>query len=83
MRIGGKENEPAEKGEVIYADGEGALCRRWNWRECERTKLTESAKSAAVYIESLNADDCLEDAVSELAALVEKHCRAKVKKFVV
>jgi DNA/RNA-binding domain of Phe-tRNA-synthetase-like protein len=27
-------------GEVIYADDLDVICRRWNWRESDRTKLT-------------------------------------------
>ena len=83
FKIGSQQNEPPEKGEIVYADNEGVLCRRWNWRECDRTKLTEHTKKAAVYIESLNKDDSLEEAVMELASLIEKHCKAKVSCFVV
>ena len=82
-KIGSQQNEPAEKGEVIYADDAGVLCRRWNWRECDRTKLTEHTKKAAVYIESLNPEDSLEEAVTELASLIQKHCKARVSCFVV
>jgi lysyl-tRNA synthetase class 1 len=83
FKIGSQQNEPPEKGEIVYADNEGILCRRWNWRECDRTKLTEHTKKAAVYIESLNQDDSLEEAVTELASILEKYCKAKVSCFVV
>jgi len=77
-RIGSDVNEPPEKGEVIYADDIGVLCRRFNWREADRTKLTEKTKKAVLVIESLNNGDPLEEAITELAALVQKYCGAKV-----
>ena len=82
-RIGSSENEPPEKGEVIYADDLGVLCRRFNWRESGRTKITGQTKRAVMFIESLNPEDELEYAVLELATLLEKHCKAKVKTFIV
>ncbi len=82
-KIGSSENEPPEKGEVVYADSAGVLCRRFNWRESERTKLTGQTKKAVLFIESLNADDSLEEAVIELTSLLEKHCKAKVKVFII
>ncbi|VVC00201.1 Lysine--tRNA ligase [uncultured archaeon] len=83
MRIGSSENDPALNGEVIYSDNSGALCRRWNWRECDRTKLTEDTERAIIYVESLNADDRLAEAVSELAELAKKHLGAKASAFIV
>lgn len=82
-RIGSDVNEPPEKGEVIYADDLGVLCRRFNWREADRTKLTGQTKRAVIVIESLNPDDPLGEAVSELASLIEKHLSAKAGKFII
>src|SRR6266567_784130 len=31
---------PVETGEVVWIDGAGVTCRRWNWRQCARTALT-------------------------------------------
>ena len=82
-RIGSEQNEPPEKGEVVYADTEGVLCRRFNWRESDRTKLTEQTKKAVIVLESLNPDDSFEEAVLELAELAGKYTGAKVRKFIV
>ncbi len=82
-RIGSEQNEPPEKSEVIYADDAGVLCRRFNWREADRTKLTEQTTKAVVVIESLNSDDLLGEAVIELASLIERHLGAKALKFVI
>jgi DNA/RNA-binding domain of Phe-tRNA-synthetase-like protein len=34
--------EYPEAGEVVWCDRTGITCRRWNWRQCERTLVTPS-----------------------------------------
>lgn len=74
--LGGSEPEAPKEGEVFYRDDEGAICRRWNWREADRTKLTEETKNAILVIEGLapTTKEDIETAVKELAVLVEKYC---------
>lgn len=76
VRLGGTVNEPPEPGEVIYADDAGVLCRRWNWREADRTKLTAETKNAILVIETIPpmTRDLLVAATSELAELVKEWC---------
>ncbi len=38
--------EHPEPGEVVWRDDAGVTCRRWNWRQCVRTRLTEESTSA-------------------------------------
>jgi DNA/RNA-binding domain of Phe-tRNA-synthetase-like protein len=33
-------------GEVVWADSKGITCRRWNWRQCDRTAITEGTTDA-------------------------------------
>ncbi len=33
-------NDPPKAGEVVYADQRHVLCRRWNWRQDARSKVT-------------------------------------------
>lgn len=42
-----------EREEVIWVDGEGVTCRRWNWRQCSRTALTEQSVSAYFVLEAV------------------------------
>ena len=42
-----------EPGEVIWADSEGVTCRRWNWRQCRRTQLTEETRAAYFVLDRL------------------------------
>jgi DNA/RNA-binding domain of Phe-tRNA-synthetase-like protein len=40
-------------GEVVWRDDEGVTCRRWNWRQCVRTRITESTVNALFLLERL------------------------------
>lgn len=73
--IGSERDEPPVPGEVIYADDAGAVCRCFNWREADRTKLTERTRDALLVIETLPAHDPaqLDAALQELAALIGAH----------
>jgi DNA/RNA-binding domain of Phe-tRNA-synthetase-like protein len=51
--LGGSEELPPPTGEVVYADDAGIVCRAWNWREAERTKLTGATTRAVLVIEAL------------------------------
>lgn len=81
IRLGGTDNEPPEPGEVVYADDEGVLCRRWNWREADRTKLTPETTSAILVIETIppTTAEQLQQATQELAQLVERWCGGNLK----
>ena len=74
--------EPAAPlaGEIMYRDDVSAICRRWNWREVERTKLTDKTKNAVIVIESLAPTTRaeLESAVAELQNLVHRCCGGEV-----
>ncbi len=78
--LGQQEARAPEKGEVIYTDEQGAICRRWNWKEAERTKLTENTQHAILVLEALPpvTKELLESAVHELACLIEKYCGGTV-----
>lgn len=75
VSLGSAEPQPPQPGEVIYRDAVGVICRAWNWREAERTKLTERTTDAFLCIEALPPTDAaaLEAACSALAALVMEH----------
>lgn len=72
--------EKPEQGEIIYADAQGALCRKWNWKECERTKITDKTKNAIIYIDGLPPikKDKLEKVLKEAKELIEMFCNGDV-----
>ncbi|MGW3738263.1 B3/B4 domain-containing protein [Streptomyces sp. NPDC005148] len=72
---GGDESvEHPEPGEVVWCDDEGVTCRRWNWRQGVRTRLTEESVNALFLLESLAPMTIgeLEAAGAELAESLEK-----------
>jgi len=76
-----KEDNPYD-GEVIYCDGgNNVLCRRWNWRESDRTKLTNDTKNAIIVIEGF--DEKVDAALEELSGLVEKFCGSENRIFLI
>ena len=78
--LGDPEPRPPSPGEVVYRDDAGVLCRRWNWREAERTKLTAETRDALLVLEALPPipRQDLERAVAELAGLVERFCGGRM-----
>jgi DNA/RNA-binding domain of Phe-tRNA-synthetase-like protein len=45
--------EHPDAGEVVWRDDAGVTCRRWNWRQCVRTRLTETTKNGLFLLERL------------------------------
>jgi DNA/RNA-binding domain of Phe-tRNA-synthetase-like protein len=78
--LGEPEARPPYPNEVIYKDDIGTICRRWNWKEADRTKLTEETNRAILVIEALPpvGKEQVKDAINELAQLVSKYCGAEV-----
>lgn len=52
--LGADEDAPALAGELAYYDEAGAVCRCFNWREAQRTMLTEETTMAVLVVESVN-----------------------------
>jgi DNA/RNA-binding domain of Phe-tRNA-synthetase-like protein len=53
LRSGEPVVEHPSAGEVVWIDDEGVTCRRWNWRQCARTRLTERSTDAYFVLERL------------------------------
>ena len=47
--------EHPEPGEVVWRDDQGVTCRRWNWRQCVRTRITHSTTTAMFVLDGLAA----------------------------
>jgi len=62
--------EHPDAGEVVWRDDQGVTCRRWNWRQCTRTRITTGTSSAVFILDALGplADDALEAAADALTA---------------
>ncbi|MFC2158447.1 phenylalanine--tRNA ligase beta subunit-related protein, partial [Acidobacteriota bacterium] len=61
------EIEHPKEGEVIYRDNHSVLCRRWNWRESDKTKMTTHTRNVLILAEGLPPVSSSEmDAVSQI-----------------
>ncbi len=79
--LGSCENAPPYEGEIVYKDDKGAICRCWNWREAQRTMLTENTRNAFLCVELVDEAriDEFNIALNELARLVSKNLGGMVK----
>lgn len=77
--LNSEEIENPKEGEVVYADRREVLCRRWNWRECDKTKMTEETKEVALVIEGLPplTGEKVQEITEDLCGLVKKYCGAE------
>lgn len=85
-----KEGQPVIEhpaaGEVIWADQAGVTCRAWNWRQCTRTRLTETTTNAYFLLDSLAPFSAatLQQAGDKLSALLQEFAPGcTVKRFVI
>jgi DNA/RNA-binding domain of Phe-tRNA-synthetase-like protein len=74
--LGEAEERAPRPGEVIYRDDVGAICRRWNWKEAERTKLTEETTNVVLVLEAIPpiSRDELQAAAADLSRLLRESC---------
>ena len=82
--IGSDENDPPFPGEIVYKDDEGAVCRCFNWRDAQRTMITENTKKAFIIIEMVNNSrfTVLEEALDDLESLVRTHLGGETTKHI-
>jgi len=82
VALGSEEEEPPEPGEVIYYDNatKNVMCRRWNWRNSNQTKIEPETKKIVINIDCLLPTDPQtgNQARDELADLLVTHCQATV-----
>ncbi len=80
MPLGSDEVQTARQGEVIYADQKEVLCRRWNWRESEKTKMTEQSQNVLLVSEGLPPFEVeeMEEIIKDLSQLVHEYCGGEV-----
>ena len=69
--------DPPKPGEVVYADADKCLCRRWNWYQDGRSAISGRTTAAVLTVQGLGgAAARVEAAAAELAALLTEHCAA-------
>lgn len=82
--LGDEKEESPAKGEVIYKDSVSAICRRWNWREADRTKLTDSTKNCILVIESLlpGGKEKIQKALNEIETLISSAFQSRASQYI-
>ena len=67
-------DDPPKAGEVVYADAEKLLCRRWNWYQDARSATSLETREAVLTVQSLETDPA--PAAAALADWLSRHCGA-------
>lgn len=72
--------DPPKPGEIVYADAEKCLCRRWNWYQDARSAVTTDTSGAVLTVQAMAPSPArgLETAVTQLKDLIERHCGGQV-----
>jgi DNA/RNA-binding domain of Phe-tRNA-synthetase-like protein len=74
----GEGAEAPKSGEVVYADADHVLCRRWNWRQDARSLITPATARAVVTLQSNGAGD-VAAAADDLVDLIGKFCGGRCR----
>ena len=62
-------NDPPKEGEVVYADANHVLCRRWNWRQDARTAVSANTRRAIITVQANGWGD-LDAATADLTGWI-------------
>src|SRR6185503_13983361 len=80
VALGGDgQDDPPKAGEVVYADEQKCLCRRWNWYQDGRSAISPQTRRAVLTVQALEDEPRVEVAAEELAGLLTAHCGATVR----
>lgn len=82
--IGGNEDENCYSDEVIYKDQQGFICRRWNWREADRTKIEKETKNAILVFEAMPpiTKETLQATIVDAKELLKKYLGGEIHEFI-
>ena len=75
VKAGGETvTEHPDVGEVVWCDGAGVTCRRWNWRQGPRTALTDETTRVLFILDALDplSDGSLNAAADELTEVLKR-----------
>lgn len=74
--LGPAATEETYPGEVVYADDARVLTRRWNYRDCDETKITDETVNVAMFVDGSPAipGDVVEKALKSLEELLRVSC---------
>lgn len=78
--LGEDEDDPTLEGEVCYRDDAGAICRCFNWRDGQRTALTDDSRDAFLLVECVDPNRVadVQAALDEFSGLMERYMGAEI-----
>lgn len=84
VMLGSSTPTPVNSGEIVYVDDKEVLCRAWNYRESDTTKITDDIQNVYLLLEGLQhtSEEEITHALSELTVLISSCCGGTFKKFV-
>jgi DNA/RNA-binding domain of Phe-tRNA-synthetase-like protein len=74
--LGASKPEETYPGEVVYADDTRVLTRRWNYRDCDETKITEDTRALILFVDG-TVDiprESVESALRDLESSLKRFC---------
>ena len=75
--VGSDISEPTYKGEIIYSDNSRVLTRRWNYKDCDYSKIDTNTKDIALFVEApvkIITDKEIYDTLNEIEKNLVKYC---------
>lgn len=83
--LGMTEKEYTYTGEAVYADAKRILTRRWNFRDCVETMITEETKNLVMFIDGTPEIPRAEiaEALKELETRLGQYCGGSYKTAIV
>lgn len=74
--LGAVKQEETYPGEVVYSDDSRILTRRWNYRDCDETKITGDTVNLVMFIDASPAipAERVQEALNSLRLLLERYC---------
>lgn len=71
-------DDPPKTGEIVYADDEKVLCRRWNWYQDARSPVTDTTARAILTVQAQATAD-VEAAAEALCDALAAYCGARTR----
>lgn len=74
--LGGEETKTTKSGEVVYSDSREIITLDLNYRDCDKTKITEKTKNVLVYVDGCPgiSQDQIQKALDLEIELIQQFC---------
>jgi DNA/RNA-binding domain of Phe-tRNA-synthetase-like protein len=85
LGVGADKAEETDDHEVIYADDDRVLTRRWNYRDCDYAKIDSGSKSIALFVEAPEAvitTDEISETIMQIASNLRDFCSGETITYI-